>query len=70
MKKFTLTKSNAYDLASVMSTVIREQSEKLDFKEVISIQKSVNLLLSETEDFSEKLAVVTKDRTELVEIAN
>lgn len=70
MKKFKLIKSDIYDLASVLATVIREQSEKLDFKEVIGIQKSVNSFLAEIKDFADKFEEITKERNDYIEIAN
>lgn len=70
MKKFKLIKSDVYDLASVLATVIREQSEKLDFKEVIGIQKSVNYFLGEIKDFADSFEEITKERNGYIEIAN
>lgn len=70
MKKFKLSKKDIYDLASVMASVVREQSEKLDFKEVIHLQKTVNQLISEIKDFSDEFDKISKDKQLLVEVSN
>lgn len=70
MKNITISKKDAYDLAAVMATVVREQSEKLDFKEVIGLQKFVNYTLDIVKDFSDKYEEHLKEQKSLVDAAN
>ncbi len=70
MKKIKLLKRDAYDLAAVMSTVIRENSEDLDFKDVIHIQKGINYVLDSVKDLSDSFDKLTEERTQLLDVAN
>lgn len=70
MKKITLKKKDAYDLCLVMSTVVREQSEKLDFKEVLHVQKTINYILDGIKDFADAAEKLNKERNVYVENAN
>ena len=70
MKKIILKKKDAYDLCSVMGTVVQEQSEKLDFKDVLYIQKSINLIMDIIKDFVDVVEKLNKERNSYVEIAN
>ena len=70
MKKITLKKKDAYDLCMVMGTVVREQSEKLDFKEVLYIQKTINSMMDGMKDFSDELEKLNKERNGYIETAN
>lgn len=70
MKKFKLDKRDVYDLAMVVATVVREQSAKLDFKEVLHLQKMSNYFLSTITDFSGKIDKLTADKDVYVKNAN
>jgi len=70
MKRFTLDKRDVYDLAMVVATVVKEQSEKLDFKEVLHLQKISNYLLSTIQDFKSKIENLSKEKDVYVKNAN
>ena len=70
MKKIKLASKDAYELATVMAVTIREQSEKLDFKEVINLQKTVNYIISCVQKFSDGIDRINKDKQSLVEVSN
>lgn len=70
MKQFKIKSSDLHDLSSVVAVVVREQSEKLDFKEVISLQKSANLFTDLIKPFSEGYEKISKEKTELADLAN
>jgi len=70
MKKFKLTQGDAYDLSMVMSMVIKEQSNKLTFKEILRLQKFVNYTLKEITDFSSKIDKINEEKAVFVENAN
>ena len=70
MKKVTLKTRDIFDLASVFSAVIKEHSDKLDFKEIMKLQKSVNYMIEEISDFSKKLQEIAKEKETYVTTAN
>jgi len=70
MKIIKLEKRDVYDLASVISAIVKEQSEKLDFKEVLHLQKSAIYMLSEIKDFSDKFEDLAKEKNVYVKNAN
>ena len=65
-----MQKRDVYDLASVMGAIVREQSEKLDFKEVLHIQKAVIYMLDEIKDFSDQFSKLDKEKQIYVKNAN
>lgn len=70
MKKIKLSKKDIYDLASVVSVIVKEESKDLDFKEVIQLQKTVNDFVSCVQDFSDKIEKIEKEKQSLVEASN
>lgn len=63
-------KKDVYDLASVMGAVINEQTDKLDFKEILNLQKMVNYFVSTIQDFSDALTKISEEKNGYVKIAN
>jgi len=70
MKKVTLKNTDAFDLISVVSAVIKEQSEKLDFKEILQLQKQVNYMLEKTDGFVKALEALSAEKETYVTNAN
>lgn len=70
MKTFKLKKSYVHDLCYVVATTIKEKSEKLDFKEVLHLQKAVNYMLDVVKDFSEALDKLNKEKEVFINNAN
>ena len=70
MKTFKLPNGDVYDLASVMASVVRENSDKLAFREVINLQKTVNTLVSSIQDFSDRFDKIGKEKQSLVDVSN
>lgn len=70
MKKITLSKKNAHDLCLVMGTIVVEKSEKMDFKEVLHIQKTVNNILDLEKDFADEVKKIGKESKQYIDNAN
>lgn len=70
MKKIVIPKRNVYDVCGVMSSILRDESSKLDFKEVLYIQKSINHILDSIKDYSDVLDKLNKEKNTFVENAN
>lgn len=70
MKKVTLKTKDVFDLASVMTVVLKDQSANLDFKEILKLQKSVNYMLSMIDEFAKKLESLAKEKETYVDTAN
>lgn len=70
MKKIKLAVKDTYELAAVMASIVREQSEKLDFKEIINLQKTVNYIVSCVQKFSDDFDKINKEKQLLVDVSN
>jgi hypothetical protein len=70
MKKFKLKKKDVYDLAYVVSSVVKDHSEKLDFKEVLHLQKMSNYFLDQIPDFKDKIEALSVEKDTYVKNAN
>lgn len=68
--KFKLLKKDVYDLASVVANVVADNSDKLDFKEVLHLQKLANYLFSLIPDFSAKIDKLIAEKGVYVKNAN
>lgn len=69
MKKFKIKKKDAYDLQSVLADVVVTNSDTLDFKDILTLQKTANEMKIKCGDFAEKQEEYTKESTELAKIA-
>ena len=63
-------KKDVYDLASVMGAVVNEQADKLDFKDILHLQKMVNYFASSIQDFSDAISKIAEEKNGYVKIAN
>lgn len=70
MKQFTLNQSDVHDLSSVLGVIVQEQSDKLEFKEVIALQKAVNTMRDLISPFVTEFDKIGGEKNELVELAN
>jgi len=69
MKTVTLKTRDAYDLNLVLGAIVQEQSNSLDFKDVIRVQKEANRIASSIKEFTDSYEEIAKDRNQLVELA-
>ncbi len=70
MKTFKLVKSDTYDLATVAALIVKDHSEKLDFKEVLHLQKMAIAMGESVKDYGEVYEKIAKDKDKFVANAN
>jgi len=70
MKNIVLKTSDVYDLAGVVASIVKDQSAKLEFKEILKLQKMANYFLDTIKTFSEEFSRISKEQSVFVENAN
>ena len=70
MKTLKLKTKDAYDLFLVVSGIINGKASELEFKDIISLQKSASSVRDNISDFIKKSEEIDKDKNDLIKIAN
>lgn len=68
MHKVTLKNEDAYDLSLVVSSIVNENAEELNFKEIIRLQTLVAEIRTVADDFIKKYDAISAERKGLIEI--
>ena len=63
-----LKKREAFDLALVLGSIVAEESEKLEFKEIIKLQTLATSIKNSAKDFTDVYEALSKERDGLIEI--
>ena len=69
MHTIKLKKREAFDLALVLGSIVGEESEKMEFKEIIKLQTlATNIKDVVVKDFTDPYEAITKERDEHIKI--
>lgn len=70
MKKLSLKKKDAFELSLAISAMVNNKSQDIDFKDIISLQKTSSDIKPLVKDYSDGIEQIENAKKDIVDAAN